>query len=157
MNRMRIFPALAVLGLVTGLVLAADAPATTATTTGSAAKVKAQKEPKRKVIVYYFITYVRCQKCYNIENYTREAVETGFAKELKKGTLEMKVLNMEDAENAHFGNDYQLVTKSVVLSDVAKGRETRFKVLPKTWMLLSDKAAFMKYIQEEVRDFLKGK
>ena len=157
MNKLRIFPALAVLGLVTGLVLAADSPATTAMTTGSAVKVKAKNEPKRKVIVYYFITFVRCTKCYHIENYTKEAVETGFAKEPKKGVLEMKVVNMEEKDNAHFGNDYQLVTKSVVLSDVTKGKETRFKVLPNTWMLLGDKPAFMKYIQEEVRDFLKGK
>lgn len=110
-----------------------------------------------RVIVYYFHTTYRCPTCHKIENYTREAVETGFAQALKEGRLEFHAVNVEEKGNEHYIKDYQLHTKSVVVSDIKDGQEAQWKDLTKVWELTHDKEAFFKYIQDEVNLYLQGK
>lgn len=107
-----------------------------------------------EVIAYYFYTNFRCQSCYTVEKYTKEAIESNFEDELSSGKLVFKPTNIEAKENEHFINDYQLYTKSVVLSLVKDGKEVRFKNLNKVWELLMNKENFFKYIEEETRAFL---
>lgn len=109
---------------------------------------------ERKIVVYYFHGNSRCASCMTIEQYTRKAVEEAFASELKSSDLELKVINVETPENAHFIKDYQLYTRSVILSDVKEGKETRWKNLQKVWELLRDEQAFKDYVQMEVFDYL---
>ena len=107
-----------------------------------------------KVIAYYFYTNYRCQSCYTIEKYTKEAIEGNFEDELTSGELVFKPVNIEEKENEHFLDDYQLYTKSVVLSLVKDGEEIKFKNLKKVWELLRNKDEFYKYIKEETKGFL---
>lgn len=104
-----------------------------------------------KLVAYYFHGTRRCANCKKIEAYSQEAIETGFAKDLESGKIEWMALNTDESENSHFVEDYQLYTKSVVLSVRENGKETKWKNLEKVWDHLGDKAAFMKYIQDEVR------
>ena len=116
---------------------------------------KEKKEERgTKVIAYYFYTNYRCQSCYTIEKYTKEAIEGNFEDELTSGELVFKPVNIEEKENEHFLGDYQLYTKSVVLSLVKDGKETEFKNLKKVWELLRNKDEFYKYIKEETKGFL---
>ncbi len=107
-----------------------------------------------KVIAYYFYTNYRCQSCYTIEKYTQGAIEENFEDELTSGELVFKPVNVEEKENEHFLGDYQLYTKSVVLSLVKDGEEIKFKNLKKVWELLRNKDEFYKYIKEETKGFL---
>ena len=107
-----------------------------------------------KVIAYYFYTNYRCQSCYTIEKYTKEAIESNFNEELTSGELVFKPTNVEEKGNEHFLKDYQLYTKSVVLSLVKDGKEVKFKNLEKVWEYLRNKDAFYKYIKEETNEFL---
>jgi hypothetical protein len=109
-----------------------------------------------KVVVYYFHGRARCSNCMKIEAYSKEAVEAGFADELKNGKVEWKVIDYEDKGNEHYFTDYKLFTKSVIVSGVKKGKETRWKNLQKVWQYLGDKQAFMAYVQAEVKACLKG-
>ena len=108
------------------------------------------------LVVYYLHGHARCSSCLKIEAYTREAVEKGFAADLKKHKLEWRVLDIEDPGNKHFVKDYQLTTKSVVLSRVKGGKEIAWENLPKIWPLLNNKEEFQAYIQTEIRRALKG-
>lgn len=108
----------------------------------------------RKVVVYYLHTTYRCLSCYRIENWTEAAVREDFPEETTAGLLEWKVLNVEEPGNEHFVKDYQLFTKSVVLSEVRGGREVRWKRLDRVWDLLGDEAAFRRYVDHEIREFL---
>jgi hypothetical protein len=107
-----------------------------------------------EVIAYYFYTNFRCQSCYTIEKYTKETIESNFEDELVSGKLVFKAVNVEEKENEHFINDYQLYTKSVVLSLIKDGKEVRFKNLKEVWELLRNKDRFYKYIKEETQKFL---
>ncbi|MFA6448853.1 MAG: nitrophenyl compound nitroreductase subunit ArsF family protein [bacterium] len=143
---------------------AESAPPKKAPATAKAKTVKkkpAKASPKvvevkkdRKVVAYYFHGAARCVSCKTLEAITAEAINKGFEKELKDGTLEWKVVNVEEKGNEHFIQDYKLYTKSVVLSDMRDGKEKTWKNLDKVWELLRDKDAFQKYITEETRAFM---
>jgi hypothetical protein len=111
---------------------------------------------KHIVIVYYFHGTVRCATCEKFEKYTKEALETGFPAELKNGSLEWRVLNVEEPQNEHFVRDYQLTTRSVILVDVLDGQEKRRKNLTAIWDLVGNKDAFLEYIQSETRSYLEA-
>ena len=117
------------------------------------AEVK-KEESEIKIIAYYFYTNYRCQSCYTIEKYTKESREENFEDELTSGKLIFKPVNIEEKENEHFLRQYQLYTKSVVLSLVKDGKEIEFKNLKKVWELLRNKDAFYKYIEVETKGFL---
>jgi len=133
---------------------------TSATVLDSNAASTDSTEPKKtpeithKVVAYYFHGNRRCVSCRKIEAYSREAIESGFAEELKAGKLEWLVINTDESENKHFIKDYQLYTKSLVISDIENGKQTRWKNLDKVWELLRNKEDFIRYVQRETRAFL---
>lgn len=111
-------------------------------------------KPVRRTIAYYFHTTARCASCLKIEAYSREALETGFAKEIARGDLEWRMVNIDQPEHAHFVKEYQLFTKSLVLVEETGGERGRWKNLPRVWSLLTDAPGFRRYVQEEARLFI---
>jgi hypothetical protein len=121
-----------------------EAPTPIAVSPGTAAKE----------VVYYFYTNYRCNTCRMLEAYTKEAIEKAFAEEIKRGTVAFSAVNVEVKGNEHFVQDYQLKTKSVVL--VQPGNKDRWKNLEKIWQLVGDKEKYLRYIEDEARQFLAG-
>ncbi len=109
-----------------------------------------------KVIVYYFHGTRRCYTCRTIEAYTEEAVRSAFADELASGKLEWRAVNVDQPENRHFIQDYQLATRSVVLVKIEDGVEKRWDNLEKVWQLVRNKPTFLDYIIENTNGFLAG-
>ena len=114
-----------------------------------------QIKNEEKVIAYYFHTTYRCVSCKKIEAYSREAIENGFAEELKNGTLKFESINIDNEDNKHFAKDYQLYTKSLVICDMENGKQTEWKNLEKVWQLLGDKERFINYVRDEINSYLK--
>lgn len=108
----------------------------------------------QKVVAYYFHGNVRCATCKKIEALTKEAIEKGYSTNLNSGDLEWRVVNVDQPENKHFIKDYQLYTRSVVLSDLHKGEQTQWKNLDKVWTLVRNNDQFVSYIQNEVANYL---
>jgi len=109
-----------------------------------------------QVVAYYFHGNTRCWTCRTIEAYTEEALKTGFADDLSARKLVWLVVNIEEPDNEHFVEDYKLVTRSLVLTEMENGTEKRWKTLDKTWQLVHDKDAFNAYVTENTRAFLAG-
>jgi hypothetical protein len=107
-----------------------------------------------RVIAYYFHGSQRCKTCLTIEAYAAEAIRTGFADALSDGTLEWKVVNIEEPANEHFVEDYQISTRTVVLVEMKDGKQVRWSTLDRVWDLVDDQPAFMTYIQEETKGYL---
>jgi len=105
-------------------------------------------------IVYYFHTTARCGPCIKMEEWTKEAVLSGFPDATKAGRLEWWAIDVEESENDHFIDDYGLTDMSVVVAQLRGGKSIRYKVLEDTWSLLDDKGAFLKYVRNEVRSYL---
>ncbi len=113
-----------------------------------------ESPPTSYVIAYYFHGNFRCVNCYNIERYSKEAVERYFKDELASGKVVFKVVNIEEKGNEHFVNDYQLYTRSLVLSQVKNGKEIKSKNLTKVWEYLRNKPKFYQYVKDEVNNYL---
>jgi thiol-disulfide isomerase/thioredoxin len=109
-----------------------------------------------QVIVYYFHGNARCVSCRKLEQYAKEAVEKYFSEQLGSGRMLFREINIDRPENRHFVQDYQLFTKSVVVSLREGGEEVRYKNLDKVWTLLRDQNAYHDYIRNEIMPFLKG-
>lgn len=108
----------------------------------------------RRVIAYYFHTTSRCASCRAIEAYSREAIESAFAEQIKEGRLVWMPVNIEVEGNEHFAEDYKLYTKSLVLVSEVRGKPAQWKNLEKVWQLLQDKPKFLRYVQDETRAYL---
>ena len=112
-------------------------------------------DPKADVdVVYYFMTSQRCPSCMKIEAFTKEAVEQNFSEKLAEKDLVWKIVKVDEPQNRHFIQDYQLYTKSVVLVRYRDGKQVEWKNLDKVWNLLGDKVAFQDYITGEVKAFI---
>lgn len=111
-------------------------------------------ETATKVLVYYFRGYVRCITCKKFEAYTQEVINETFSQLLDDGELQWKVINAEEPANRHFIDDYDLVTKSIIISKVKSGKETEWKNLVKIWQLVANKEVFKKYIQDEIEVYM---
>lgn len=118
-------------------------------------KVEPKTDSGTRIIAYYFHQTKRCPSCKKIEAYTKETIENEFAEELKSGKLEFLPINVDEEGNGHYMDDYELFTKSVILSRVVDGKETEWKNLQKIWELLNSKEKFSEYIVSEIKTFMK--
>jgi len=124
---------------------------------GGGSDVKTEKarvfpgEKGWKLVAYYFHGSFRCQTCLSIEKQSKETVEGDFAKEIKSGKVVFQSLNYEEPENAHFGEDYQLTTRSLVLSLRKNGKEIKWKNLPEIWTRVHNPPSFREYVSGEVK------
>ena len=114
-----------------------------------------EQGPSTKVIAYYFHGTFRCPTCHKLELYSKEAIETNFKDALASGKLEFRVVNVEDKGNEHYVKDYQLYTKSLILSLVKDGKQIKWKNLDKIWEYVGNKQRFIDYVKSGVADFLK--
>ncbi|MEJ2725750.1 MAG: nitrophenyl compound nitroreductase subunit ArsF family protein, partial [Deltaproteobacteria bacterium] len=129
-------------------------PVTKGTTKTETLGVTEAAKPESTVVAYYFHGNTRCVTCRTIESYAKEAIESGFPKALKKGQLGFKVVNVEEPQNEHFVQDYQLSASSVVLARFERGKQRDWKNLQLVWDLVRDHDAFVIYVQEEAESFL---
>lgn len=122
------------------------------TATGAAAA----EMPSDGLVAYYFHSNTRCPTCQSIEAYAHEAIETGFADDLKEGRIRWRVLNYEKPENTGLAQKYEIAMPMVVLARMEGGTEKGWKSLDRVWELTGEKDEFVKYVQEETRSFLEG-
>ena len=128
---------------------------------GAAAAEGGTKPPEPKqsphsFVVTYFHNTMRCPTCHKLETYSSEAVQDRFQDALHNGVLVWRVLNVDEPANQHYTNDYQLYTKSLILSEMKDGKEVRWKNLDKIWELVGDEGAFKDYVASEISAWMKG-
>ena len=104
--------------------------------------------------VTYFSSDVRCATCVRIERLTQETVAKNFAAELASGRIVLQTINLDGPGNEHFVQDYQLISKTVIVSDRAKGQEVKWENLQEVWSKQKDEQAFEAYVVDAVRRHL---
>lgn len=122
-----------------------------------AAPAPAPDEDQPVVVVTYFTTNVRCESCRKIEALTRAMVDEQFAPELEAGRLRFQTINLDESENRHFANDYQISFKTVVVSMEQSGRVLQWEKRDEVWSLLNEPEAFQSYIADSIRSYLNSK
>ena len=122
--------------------------------TGAAKKDAKISSEKASIIVYYFHGTYRCPSCTKIEKWSYEAIKHSFLKALKEGTLVWKPVNVDKPENRHFIKEYNLLTKSLIITEVKSEKQTKWKNLDKVWRLLRDQEKFSAYVTQEVKNYM---
>jgi hypothetical protein len=113
-------------------------------------------EASRSVVAYYFHGARRCDTCRTIEAYAAETLKSCFAEQMDDEKLTWSVINLSEADNEHFVQDFELSTRTIVLVEMQGGEQVRWKSLSRVWELVGDKEAFGEYIREETQGFLGG-
>ncbi|PIV83762.1 MAG: hypothetical protein COW52_08335 [Nitrospirae bacterium CG17_big_fil_post_rev_8_21_14_2_50_50_9] len=90
-----------------------------------------------RVVVYYFHGTMRCPTCRKFEAYAGESLMSAFPGELASGRLEWRVINVDERENEHYVRDYELRTKSLIVSEVKNGEQTQW-----SWVCSWSQACF---------------
>lgn len=111
----------------------------------------AEITPATKLVVYFFSEGKECTTCEQIPLYTRAALEGNFANELKSGAIVWCAIDVDEPRNAHYIDEYQIFAKTIVLSRIADGKQTRFKNLVRIWDYVNDKTAFIDFVSKEIR------
>ena len=114
----------------------------------------AEAAPSHQVVACYFHRTNRCPTCKKIGSYIEEAVEAGFADEIKAGTVKVKMVDFQDAKNQKLTEAYKITGPTLVLMDVHDGKVKAWKPSPKVWSLVSKKNDFFKYVQQELKSYL---
>ena len=110
--------------------------------------------PSHQVIACYFHRTVRCPTCRRISAYIEESVNTGFASQVKDGSVKMVMIDFQDPRNQKFTEAYQIAGPTLVLMDVHDGKVTSWKPAPKVWSYVGNKDQFFRYVQGEVQGYL---
>lgn len=114
-------------------------------------------EPAHRVVACYFHRTERCPTCRMIGSYVEEAVKTGFAEQVKAGTVAMHFIDFQDPKNKKYAGYYRIKGPTLVIIDVRDGKVTAWKPAPGVWTLVAKKDEFLKYVQGEIRAYLEGK
>ncbi len=145
---------IATFALVGALAWADDGSDSTALQKPDSLSKEQAAPPSDRIIAYYFYGNRRCATCRKLESYSEEALLTGFESELADSSLVWRAVNYDEEENEHYIKDYQLYTKTLILSRDGDLEEGQWKNLDKIWELVGDKDEFIDYVQTQTRLFM---
>jgi hypothetical protein len=117
--------------------------------------VKAADAPKDRVVVMYFHRTQRCPTCRKMGSYTDEAVKSGFAREMKDGKVLLHFIDFQDEKNAAFTKAYGISGPTLIVAKASGAKVVEYQNLKDMWEKVGDKAAFLEYVQSNVKSYLK--
>ena len=119
-----------------------------------AASAKAST-PADRIVVMYFHRTQRCPTCLKMGSYSEEAVKSGFAEQIKKGKVEFHYIDFQDQKNEALTKGYQVGGPTLIVARVVDNKVKDRKNLAEMWTKVRDKAAFIEYVQSNVKDYQK--
>ena len=107
------------------------------------------------VTVINFHGEKRCRTCIGIGNLARKTLDEEFAADEKAGRIHWEHINFDEPANAHFVEDYQLVSSTVLVTRWKDGKEVKWNRLDAVWDHVGDEPTFRAYVAQGVRELLK--
>jgi len=110
-----------------------------------------------KLKVYYFHITDRCSACYSIEENLRATVFEHFKKEIKKGLIDLYILNCELPENQKLVKKYTAYGSTLVVTGYKNGKELETEELS-AWAFKKsgNKKGFVKELRKKLNDHLRS-
>jgi thiol-disulfide isomerase/thioredoxin len=112
-------------------------------------------KPKDRVIAMYFHRTQRCPTCLKMGSYTEEAMKAAFGKQLEEGTVEFYYVDFQDQKNAALTKGYKVTGPSLIVISVKDNKAKEYRNLKQIWTKVQEKPEFLKYVQSNVRSYLK--
>lgn len=102
------------------------------------------------VVVFYLHGDARCDACVTMQAYSEAAVREGFPDALQSGRLAFREINYHEPADAHYAEEFNIASPSLVIARYDTGRRIAHESLPDIWALVNDEAAFHAYVAEHV-------
>ncbi len=109
------------------------------------------------VLILQFHRTQRCKFCLNMENHTKETLNTYFQDDLRDENIVFRTVDMEIPRYKSLVKKYDLFTSTLVLVDVAEGIESRWKIVTEAWYLTNKKLKFIEMFRAELLEFREGR
>lgn len=119
------------------------------------AKDRKADVPKQRVVVMYFHRTQRCPTCLKMGSYTEEAVKKGFAKEIKAGKVSFHYIDFQDEKNDAFTRAYKVEGPTLIVARANGKKVSEYKNLDDIWTKVREKEEFLKYVQDNVKEYQK--
>jgi len=116
----------------------------------------AQDLSPNRIIVYYFHRTIRCVGCINVEEASFETVSNDFEREIGEGILEWRSVNIDEPENAHFIDKYNLYYQELVFVELRDGVEARWDDIAEVWRHWNSKPTVRTVVRDELKLWLEG-
>jgi hypothetical protein len=107
-----------------------------------------------KYIAYYFHGSSRCNTCKSVEKFTQEMIKEDFSSYAKDGSLVFLSVDLDEDENEHFIDEFNLESSSLILVKYVDGKPTDWTNLEEIWDVAKDKKTFVTYAIKETKKFL---
>ena len=117
--------------------------------------VFAADAPTDRTVVMYFHRTQRCPTCLKMGSYSEESIKEGFAKQIKDGKVEFHYIDFQDEKNSALTKGYKVGGPTLIVAKVSGNKVAEFKNLTEIWTKVRDKAAFVEYVQANVKGYLK--
>jgi len=117
--------------------------------------VSAADKPADRVAAMYFHRTERCPTCKKMGSYSEEAVKKGFAEQVKDGTVAFYYIDYQNKKNAAMKKGYKVTGPALIVAKIVDNKVKEFKDCPDIWDKVSDKSAFIKYVQANVEAYRK--
>ena len=109
------------------------------------------------VLILQFHRTQRCPFCLNMENNTKETLNTFFPDDMKDKNIVFRTVDMELPRYKSLVKKYDLFTSTLVLVDVAGGIESRWEIVTEAWYLTNKKLKFLEMLRSELLEFREGR
>jgi len=111
---------------------------------------------KMKIAVYYFHGANRCVSCVAIEEVTKKTINTYYKKELSEGTIQFKVIDIEESKNKSISEKYQVFGSSLFVTKNFNGTETKTDLTGDGFKYAKNKEEkFIEILRKTITDYLK--
>ena len=120
----------------------------------AATTAKALDPPSDRVVAMYFHRTERCPTCKMMGSYTEEAMKSGFASQLNKGTVQLRFIDFQKPENEKLAKAYKVTSPSLIVAKVEDNRVSKYTDLKEIWVKVREKEQFVKYVQENVKAYM---
>lgn len=111
---------------------------------------------ENQVIVYYFHRKFRCEPCQTLESTLQETLKTSYNDYFGAGMLAMCVVNVDEPENSHYLEQFEILSNTVIVVEKRDGDVSRFESVEEVWDVSEDREAISRLLRKAVDEFLKG-
>ena len=103
-----------------------------------------------RIVVMYFHRTKRCPTCLKMGSYSEEAVQSGFAEQLKDGAVAFHYIDFQDKKNEKLAKGYRIEGPALIVAKITSNKVAKFTDLEDIWAKVGDRPAFLKYVRDSV-------
>ncbi|MBK9060899.1 MAG: hypothetical protein IPL81_13900 [Flavobacteriales bacterium] len=104
-----------------------------------------------RIDVIEFHSEHRCETCINIEAMTREVLNTGFATQMRDGTITFRLVNVEEKANAKMAEEFGAYGTALFLDVHKNGTDEKVDLTEWAFMKANDAVAFKAELTQKLR------